>query len=919
MADSKRNTDGADGSYNALVRTMGELKKAWRATTDETERASIGKQILDINSKLKEMDASIGNYQRNVGDYANSFKTAMGDMTSLMSKDMQSAVSGVSTQLEGLKKALTAISSHPIIAVLVVIVGILLKCYQAFANTAEGANKLSQAFSSANGVGIVFEKLMQSIGAVIANVIIPAFNALMEVVISLIEGLGIVSEFIGGIFGSEGLQEAGATMRNIREETEKSAEAERKRQQIQKATNALRVKESKEIIKIEELRAKAQDKENYSLKERKKFAEEAHKIEQAILDEKIKIAKANLQLIKQENARSGSSKEALEKERQLEIELNNLIAQKNRNERTYNQQNNRMNKEAKREAKQAENEQEKRNKAEQKYLDYKKQEVQIAKELVNRANYYNRLLTEREEKARYNKEINEINNTKGLSKQEREEMLGIATTRYNVNMRKINEDYKKAVSEQILAKNKLILEEEEKFDSEYEGSVSDFYDDLYEEVEDYYDKINELEVKANKERRKLLEEELKKDKEVTKLGRSFLLLSFDDEARRKERERFIESSTELEKIRKARTEAEIQEMRIQNEALYNENLKQLNQYGIQYLQIENKNSEEAIALREETLSLENEMEMSYYDNQVDIAQKRLDDIKLYGKGVEETMNDYKERVMQAEAEVNEALNRQSEVIYELNHLQMENDNSSQTLGFWNFSISESVEEMREAKFELENIYQEEGENFEAYLARKLSALERYNNARGRKIEAEIKSWSSLATSIGNITDSIIDYDNNRLQAMVENGEISEEQAEKQFESNKKFQIATAVVSMLAGATGIFMDTMRDHTIQPTWLRPALAATQAAGVLASGAVQIQKIKQAKFGGSTSGSDGGGSMASGAMSASVTPLLDENLDVNSYTQLNTENTSNERETKVYVVESDIRDVQNKVDVRENSSSF
>lgn len=56
-------------SYNDLVNQMAILKKEWRATADEAQRAALGEQIGDINTKLKEMDATLGNHQRNVGNY----------------------------------------------------------------------------------------------------------------------------------------------------------------------------------------------------------------------------------------------------------------------------------------------------------------------------------------------------------------------------------------------------------------------------------------------------------------------------------------------------------------------------------------------------------------------------------------------------------------------------------------------------------------------------------------------------------------------------------------------------------------------------------------------------------------------------------------------------------------------------------
>lgn len=71
---TKGTNDALEGSYDALVQKMSELKKIWRATNDEVTRQDIGEQIASINDQLKDMDASIGNYQRNVGNYSSAFE-----------------------------------------------------------------------------------------------------------------------------------------------------------------------------------------------------------------------------------------------------------------------------------------------------------------------------------------------------------------------------------------------------------------------------------------------------------------------------------------------------------------------------------------------------------------------------------------------------------------------------------------------------------------------------------------------------------------------------------------------------------------------------------------------------------------------------------------------------------------------------
>ena len=71
---NKAEVEAAEGSYNALSRQMRDLKKEWKATNDEAQRAELGKEIKGINDQLKALDQSIGNNQRNVGNYAGSFQ-----------------------------------------------------------------------------------------------------------------------------------------------------------------------------------------------------------------------------------------------------------------------------------------------------------------------------------------------------------------------------------------------------------------------------------------------------------------------------------------------------------------------------------------------------------------------------------------------------------------------------------------------------------------------------------------------------------------------------------------------------------------------------------------------------------------------------------------------------------------------------
>lgn len=103
MNAGKKDLDALEGSYNYLVKTMAELKKEWRATTDEVRRNQLGQEIDNINTQLKDMDASIGNYQRNVGNYADGFTEAM--------KRQQESTELTRAKLESVSKIASGLAS----------------------------------------------------------------------------------------------------------------------------------------------------------------------------------------------------------------------------------------------------------------------------------------------------------------------------------------------------------------------------------------------------------------------------------------------------------------------------------------------------------------------------------------------------------------------------------------------------------------------------------------------------------------------------------------------------------------------------------------------------------------------------------------------------------------------------------------
>ena len=176
---------------------------------------------------------------------------------------------------------------------------------------------------------------------------------------------------------------------------------------------------------------------------------------------------------------------------------------------------------------------------------------------------------------------------------------------------------------------------------------------------------------------------------------------------------------------------------------------------------------------------------------------------------------------------------------------------------------------------------------------------------------KFKNIQKAANAVTNLASNITSAWKNIVQAQLDAGEITEEEAEAQFEKMKTLEIATATVSTISGAVGAFMGTWKDETIRPIWLRGVIAGTNAASVLAAGIAQIAQIKSTTL--NSSGISGNNITV-----ANATPLLDEAQDVNQLTSLNVNGDSGS-DSRVYILQSDIVETTNQNKVRVKQSTF
>lgn len=265
-------------SYNALVHEMADLKQAWRATTDEMERAALGERINSVNDQLKSMDASVGNYQRNVGNYIGAVDHLTASFGS-MGKGAQSVIAPIKGVTTGLK----TLSATPAIAMLGLLANVLQKVIEGLKSSEENTNAMTQAMAPFAAIGDTVTKVLQGLGGVLAKVV---------------QGFG---KLTSAIFGTNE-----ATKERLRLAKEEAALQEQERNNIIANAEAER--------EVARLRAEAADKTKHSASERIALLEQAGEQERLIAERSVQAAKQQYEIIKSRNALTQSNAEDLKKE-----------------------------------------------------------------------------------------------------------------------------------------------------------------------------------------------------------------------------------------------------------------------------------------------------------------------------------------------------------------------------------------------------------------------------------------------------------------------------------------------------------------------------------------------------------------------------------------------------------------------------
>jgi chromosome segregation ATPase len=272
-------------SYNALVHTMAELKQEWRATTDEAKRAELGEQINQINQQLKSMDASVGNFQRNVGNYSSALAG--------LKEGFLATAGGAGKVINPIKNVtmgLNALSATPVIGILGLLANILTRVIDNLDSSEENTNRLTLAFAPLKAGTTLVTKAFQFLGEKLADV--------SEWFTKVLDKFGLISE--------EG--------KKHQEIVEEEISLVQKRREVEMANADAQ-------LEIAKLKAQAAEKDKYTASERLQFIEAAAQKEKEIAERNIELARREYAVLQEKSKLAGNSKEENDKLAQAYVTL----------------------------------------------------------------------------------------------------------------------------------------------------------------------------------------------------------------------------------------------------------------------------------------------------------------------------------------------------------------------------------------------------------------------------------------------------------------------------------------------------------------------------------------------------------------------------------------------------------------------
>lgn len=318
-------------SLRAMRAELSNLTLAYDKMSEAQRNAAEGQalqqQMKSLSDEIKGLEEDTGRFYRNVGNYEEAIKNALGSMNpfvaGLMDIQKQSeevgeemAQSGQNVtkmgaffktagmQVKAFGKSLLSLLANPVVAIIAAIALAIMGVVKAIQSSEEQTQRLQ----------VLFAPLQRGLDALLAM-----FQKLAGGIISIIE---VGAEWISSLSKwAEKLPFVGNAIAKMNEENEKAILLEKDKIALTHRERDALVETANIDYQVSELKAKAAEKDKYTAKERQAFINQALDLERKKADEEIAIAEERFRIAKAEADRNQNDAEANQQLAEMQADI----------------------------------------------------------------------------------------------------------------------------------------------------------------------------------------------------------------------------------------------------------------------------------------------------------------------------------------------------------------------------------------------------------------------------------------------------------------------------------------------------------------------------------------------------------------------------------------------------------------------
>lgn len=300
-------------SLLALRKEAAALTQRYQEMSAEEREAAKDNGFIEhlksVNDTIREATLDIGNFKDNIGNYKSAIADTIQDSTGFGKAlrvigvnlnevgggldGLKSGFTAAGSGVKGLGKAFTTLAANPIVATIGVIAGLILAMKRAIQDN-------SAASEAWNKVLAGLEPVIKGLGAVVSwvgEMVVKMVSTVMAGLGKVAKGVAEIIDWFRGLVGAEK-----TAVKAFEEYTAKADEMAKRRNDITAKELELTEKLARYSKEVSELRVKAEDKVNYTVKERLKYLDDAIAMEQEAADERANLANMKLELAQKELA-----------------------------------------------------------------------------------------------------------------------------------------------------------------------------------------------------------------------------------------------------------------------------------------------------------------------------------------------------------------------------------------------------------------------------------------------------------------------------------------------------------------------------------------------------------------------------------------------------------------------------------------